>query len=282
MFGQDGEALDDWVIEHSINSEDLNDKSIINSWIGLTKNNKNMLSSYATIAKTALKQINNRQVQKLLSSNDLDLKKFRKEKTILYLIIPANQQSYYQFLIDVFYTRFFSQMMKSLPKRTDLNIYCFLDEFGSSYIHDFQTLINNIRKYRVSLSMVFQSISQLNDKYGHSADAVKGGMGSYIIFAGADYQTAKEISDIIGKRLLIEKNNFTDIEARYQELNLLAPNKIRTLEDHQAVFLSKNHHPIIIDITPFYKHHGFKSATKRRAYNLPDNGANDTVSFVNI
>lgn len=206
MFGENGSALDDWVAEHSINPRDIHDKSIINAWIGLTKNNRNMLTSYATIAKTALKQLNNRQIQKLLASNDISFNRFRQEKTALYLIIPASQQGYYQFLIDVLYTRFFSQMMQRLPSASDLNVFCMMDEFGSSYINDFQALINNIRKYRVSLSIVLQSISQLDSKYGKNADAIKGGLGSYLVLAGADYSTAKEISDIIGKKLLIERN----------------------------------------------------------------------------
>jgi type IV secretory pathway TraG/TraD family ATPase VirD4 len=63
---------------------------------------------------------------------------------------------------------------------------------------------------------------------------------------------------------------------------LLAPNKIRTLEDNQAVFLAKNYHPVIIDIVPFYKHHSFRLAVKRKPYELPINKANDSVDFVNI
>jgi type IV secretory pathway TraG/TraD family ATPase VirD4 len=274
--------LDHWVANSSINPEDRQDRSIINAWVGLTKNNKNMLTSYATIAKTALKQLNNRSIQRLLASNDLDFKQFRKEKTILYIIVPAHQQDYYQFIIDLLYTRFFSQMMDVLPKRADLNVYCLLDEFGSSYIHGFSALINNIRKYRVSLSLVFQSLSQLEAKYGKSAEAIKGGIGSYIVFSGADYSTAKEISDIVGKRLLISRNELTDIEQRYQELHLLSPDKIRTLEAHQCVFLSKNRHPLIIETTPFYKHFRFHSATKKGACELPKRTNQENVKFVEI
>ncbi|MEE9363081.1 MAG: type IV secretory system conjugative DNA transfer family protein [Cellulophaga sp.] len=282
LFGEDGKSLDDWVAENSINPEEFEDKSIINAWVGLTKNNKNMLTSYATIAKTALKQLNNSGIQKLLASNDLNFRDFRKQKTILYLIVPAHQQDYYQFIIDLLYTRFFSQMMDSLPKRGDLNIYCMLDEFGSSYIHGFASLINNIRKYRVSLSIVFQSLSQLEDKYGKSSEAIKGGIGHYLVFSGADYSTAKEMSDIMGKRLLIERNNFTDLEQRYQELTLLSPDKIRTLQDNQCVFLSKNRHPLIIETTPFYKHFKFNSATKKGACELPKMETQDRVEFVKV
>ena len=282
MFGENGSALDDWVVEHSINPRDIHDKSIINAWIGLSKNNKNMLTSYATIAKTALKQLNNREIQKLLARNDIDFNSFRKQKTALYLIVPANQQSYYQFLIDVVYTRFFTVMMQKLPGTNDLSVYCFLDEFGSSYINDFQALINNIRKYRVSLSIVLQSISQLDSKYGKNADAIKGGLGSYLVLSGADYVTAKEISDIIGKKLLIQRNNFTEIEQQYHELTLLTPDQIRTLGSNQAVFLSKNRHPIIIDITPFYQNSLFKSAVSKKPYSIPENKARDNIRLIDI
>ena len=282
MFGENGSALDDWVAEHSYNPQDRHDKSIINAWIGLTKNNKNMLTSYATITKTALKQLNNRQIQKLLATNDIDFASFRKQKTALYLIVPANQQSYYQFLIDVLYTRLFSVMMQKIPSGNDLSVYCFLDEFGSMYINDFQSLINNIRKYRVSLSIVMQSISQLDSKYGKNADAIKGGLGSYLVLSGADYVTAKEISDIIGKKLLIERNHFTEIEQHYHELTLLTPDQIRTLDGNQAVFLSKNRHPLIMDITPFYQNGLFKSATSKKPYVIPENKARDTVRLISL
>ncbi|MFI3222673.1 MAG: type IV secretory system conjugative DNA transfer family protein [Methylococcaceae bacterium] len=282
MFGENGSALDDWVVEHSINPEDIHDKSIVNAWIGITKNNRNMLTSYATIAKTALKQLNNRQIQKLLASNDLDFNRFRKEKTALYLIVPANQQGYYQFLIDVLYTRLFAVLMQRLPQGNDLSVYCFLDEFGSSYINDFQALINNIRKYRVSLSIVLQSISQLDSKYGKNAEAIKGGIGSYLILSGADYSTAKEISDIIGKRLLIQRNNLTDIEKHYHELTLLTPDQIRTLGNQQAVFLSKNRHPILVNITPFYQNFSYKSAVNKKPYVIPNNTARDTIRLTRL
>ena len=282
MFGENGSSLDDWVVEHSINPYDLHDKSIVNAWIGLTKNNKNMLTSYATIAKTALKQLNNRQIQNLLARNDIDFTSFRKQKTALYLIVPANQQSYYQFLVDVLYTRLFSVLMNKLPGTNDLSVYCFLDEFGSMYINDFQALINNIRKYRVSLSIVMQSISQLDSKYGKNADAIKGGLGSYLVLSGADYVTAKEISDIIGKKLLIERNHFTEIEQHYHELTLLTPDQIRTLGGNQAVFLSKNRHPLIIDITPFYQNALFKSATSKKPYVIPENKTQDKIRLISL
>ena len=125
-FGADGTGLDDWVAENSINPYYPNDRTLVESWIGLTSSNEKMLSSYVTICKTALKQLNNHHIQELLGSDTLDLASFRKEKTIIYLNFPEAQQAYYQFIIDVFYTRLFAELMRQKPTNHDLHGFVFL------------------------------------------------------------------------------------------------------------------------------------------------------------
>lgn len=263
-FGSDGRGLDDWVAENSINPYYPNDRTLVESWIGLTSSNEKMLSSYVTICKTALKQLGNPQVQELLRSDSLDLDSFRKEKTAIYLNFPESQQVYYQFIIDAFYARLFSILMSYRPSKHDLNVFCFLDEFGNSYIHNFNVIINNVRKYRVSLSLVFQGISQIDDKYGEQkAKTIRSGIGSSLVFKGGDLDTNTEYSKIMGKRVIIQRNNFTDIVDQYKELELLAPDQLRTMNDNQAVFISKNKHPTIIECVPFFNNRKYAGLTKR-------------------
>ncbi|CAG37860.1 type IV secretory system conjugative DNA transfer family protein [Desulfotalea psychrophila] len=263
MFGESGENLDDWVIEHSINPYDEQDRSILDFWIGLRSNNANMLTSYATIVKTALKQLNNRKIQRLLSNNDIDLEDFRKQKTAIFLSFPDNQQDYYQFLVDIFYARFFSVMMSKKPTPRDLNVYCFLDEFGNAYVDNFPTIVTTIRKYRVSLSVVLQGISQLNKKYG---DMAKSGISSFIIYAGGDYETLNEQSQLIGKKRIIQRNKFEDHVTSYQDIDLLPPAELRTMKDNQALFLSSNKYPFIFEFQPFYKNRKFLTLSKKGEY----------------
>ena len=275
MFGTDGSTLDDWIVENSINPYDINDKSIINSWIGITASNQNMLSSYSTIVKTALKQLNNRQIQKLLGSNDIDLKRFKKNKTAIFLSVPENEQEYFQFIINMFYSSFFSAMMKKRPdKNTDLSIYCFLDEFGNAYVDNFKTIINNLRKYRVGLAMVLQGTAQFSEKYGEdTAKSIKSGIGSYLIYSGADYETAQEQSKIIGKKVLVQRNKFEEVVDKYSQIELLSADKIRTLNDNQALFISGNKHPFIINIQPYYKNSTFSRMANNGAFLLPENNS---------
>ena len=263
-FGADGTGLDDWVAENSINPYYPDDKSLVESWIGLTSTNEKMLSSYVTICKTALKQLNNQQVRELLKSNTIDLNRFRKEKSVIYLNFPESQQAYYQFIIDVFYSRLFTVLMSHRPTQNDLDVYCFLDEFGNAHINHFNTIVNNIRKYRVSLSIVLQGIAQLEDKYGESgAKAIKSGIGSSLIYKGGDLDTNLEYAKIIGKRVISQRNNFTDVVEQYSEIDLLASEQMRTMADNQAVFISKNRHPIIIECLSYFNNGKYARLTKR-------------------
>jgi type IV secretory pathway TraG/TraD family ATPase VirD4 len=279
VFGSDGGNLDDWVADHSMNPSDPHDRTIIDSWLGLITSNANMLNTYTTIVKTALKQFNNRQIQKLFHTNDIDLIEFRKKKTAIYIILPENQAAYFQFLVDVFYSQFFSSMMKNIPSRKILDVYCFLDEFGSSYIDNFSMIINNVRKYRVSLSMVFQGISQISEKYGEQrAKSIKAGISTTLIFAGADFLSAKEQSDRLGQKVTLQRKKFEEIEETYSKIELMSADKIRTLENNQFLFVSANYHPFVVTYKPFYQSGSpFKGTVKKGAYQLPPNTSNKTI-----
>ena len=261
-FGADGKGLDDWVAENSINPVYPKDNSLVESWIGLTSTNEKMLSSYITICKTALKQLNNLQIKELLNSDTVNLNGFRKQKTVIYLNFPEAQQAYYQFIIDVFYSRLFSVLMKRKVSSNDLDVYCFLDEFGNAHINNFNITINNIRKYKVSLSIVLQGISQLDDKYGEQkAKAIKSGIGSSLIYKGGDLDTTLEYAKIIGKRVIVQRNNFMDVVKQFSEMELLASDQLRTMADNQAMFISKNRHPIIIEYHNFFNNRKFSKLT---------------------
>jgi len=263
-FGSDGSGIDTWVAENSINPLDKNDKSLWESWLGITSNNEKMLSSFVTICKTALKQLGNQNIRAVMGSDTLDLHNIRREKTIVYLNFSESKQAYYQFIIDLFYVRFLSVVMDHKPRSDELDIFGFLDEFGNSYINDFNISINNVRKYRVSLSLVFQGISQLEDKYGQEkTKAIKAGIGSYLIFRGSDLDTNTEFSNVIGDRAISQRENFTDIQTSYTHMPLLAPDQFRTMGSNQAVFISTYKQATIVDCMGYFNNGRYSRLSKQ-------------------
>ncbi len=269
-FGSEGKGLDEWIIHNYHNPVDSSDTTIIDAWKSLIAQEGKMLSSFATVLRTALKPFNNRQVQEIFYGNDIDLHQFRTKKTAIYIRLKENKMQYYQFLIDLFYTKFFSVMTEHIPSKKELDVYCFLDEFGHAYVHGFPTIINNIRKYRVSLSMVFQSVSQITSKYGQEdGKTIKSAISNTIVFAGADIQTAREQSEKIGKRVIQQKKSFDDHVEQYTQVDLMPPEKIRTLEADKLLFISGNHSAFTTKFVPYYHSSSkFRRAANKKPYAL--------------
>jgi type IV secretory pathway TraG/TraD family ATPase VirD4 len=207
----------------------------------------------------------------LFEHNEIDFEAFRRQKTAIYIKLSEDQADYFQFLIDVFYAKFFAAMMKGSPDPSKLDVYCYLDEFGSSYVDNFSMIINNIRKYRVSLSLVFQGISQIEEKYGDKkAKSITTGILTSIIYGGADPITAKLFSDKIGTKVIQQKRKHEDADINYASTPLLAPEAIRTIPAGKALLVSSNQPALIFDFKQYFKSGSpFKRAVKKGAYKQP-------------
>ncbi len=65
-------------------------------------------------------------------------------------------------------------------------MYVLFDEFGHATLPGFVSVANTIRGYRVSLSIILQSISQLSARYGQDyAKSIQGGFNSYLTYSGS-------------------------------------------------------------------------------------------------
>jgi type IV secretory pathway TraG/TraD family ATPase VirD4 len=140
----------------------------------------------------------------LTASSSFSLTDIRDEKTIIYFVIPAQHAEYYGFWTSIFFRSVFNACMREMPHRHTLPCYVLYDEFGHSTLPGFVSVANTIRGYKVSLSIVLQSISQLQARYGQAyAYSIQGGFGSYLTYSGADPQTAQFFENVSGR--VVEK-----------------------------------------------------------------------------
>lgn len=252
----DGQLLDKFMVAY-VNEQRLKDK-----WLSLIGNSSSTLQSHIATTQTALKQLGNLQTAKMLSKNTINFTSFRKEKTILYLTFPVNQASFYTFILNLFYTQLFHHYMEARPTAEDLPLYILYDEFGHANIPDFDIIVTNMRKYKVSLSLVLQSFSQLETQYGKEKanTIVEGGVNSKLFFAGANLKTAQLIESMLGR--VIQETRYGEDNVNRSEYNLLNADEIRTLPENQAFLLTGNKNPILLDIEPYYRSRRFKNASK--------------------
>jgi len=268
QFGADGSPLDDWVAHSSINPDNVSDETLWNEWSGVLTGNKEGVQSFVLNAITALKALSNRNIALLTSRSDFQLEQMRSKKTAIFFVTPPQHAEYYSFLTSVFFRSVFNACMRGRPDRSTLPVYCFYDEFGHSTIPNFVSTANTIRGYKVSLSIVLQSISQLNARYGRDyAYSIQGGFNTNLAYSGADPETAKFFETIIGRQRITQlPNEVKDFKEQYREQNLMNANEVRTMEQDEVLIVSTNRNPVLTKCTPFFKQGRFSRMTKKGAF----------------
>jgi len=275
-FADDGSPLDELIFKYA-------DKRTFSEWKGFVSGNLRTIQSFVSTANTALNAIGiNDNLALLTANHNINFENFRKEKSIIYIRIPAQKQEQYSFLLNLFYKQFFNSMMKDLPTKKDLPIFCLLDEFGNMSIPNFSTTITTIRKYKVSISIVLQDFSQLEQKYGKSEahTIINGGITGKLFFSGADLQITNMLTQIIGDRYVNKIDEFGRVH--HIKEPILSNADIRTMKDNELLLIYGNKLPLNIKTKPYYKNFILNSFTKYKPFESSKNSYNDILEYIEI
>lgn len=265
----EGELLNNFMVNY-VHEQRLKDK-----WFSLIGNSNPTNQSQIATTQTTLKPLANEHLAKILSKNSINFADFKKEKTILYLTFPVTETKFYTFVLNLFYTLLFHFYMEAIPTKEDLPLFILYDEFGQANIPDFDVVVTNMRKYKVSLSLILQSFSQLETQYGQvkANTIIEGGINSKLFFSGTNQKTAQEIEKMLGKVIRQEtyQTEKNETITNRSEFNLLNADEIRTLPEEQAIFLTGNKSPILLDVLPFFKNSKFRNKPNLGKAHIPAN-----------
>ncbi len=275
-FGEDGSNLDELIFKYA-------DEKTFNEWKGFVSGNTRTVQSFISTANTALNAIGiNDNLATLTASHTINFKNFREEKSILYIRIPAQKQEQYNFLLNLFYKQFFNVMMEKLPNKNDLPIYCLLDEFGNMSIPNFSNTITTIRKYKVSISIVIQDFSQLEQRYGKSEahTIINGGITGKLFFAGADLQITNMLTQMIGNKYV----NMLDEEGKVHHVKepIFSNAEIRTMKDNEVLLIYGNKLPLKLTVKPYYKDFILNSYTKTKSMENKGLKGQYTIQYIKL
>lgn len=279
-FGRDEHKLEKFIEKHNFN-KDGTPQNNYKEWRGFTSGNKKTTQSFLSTALTALRIVGNDDFAKLTASNDIDLEQIRHRKTIVYLQIPQEDLEVYGFLLNLFYSRFFSTCFKSNNTNT-LPVYCLLDEAGHTNIPSLATVITTIRKYKVSISLMLQSLSQLETAYGTSQanTILNGGVASQIYHSGLDLETCERLERILGTVIIEE----TDDKGNKKTIKkpLMDAQSIMRMKDARAIYLYSNQKPTILHLKPYFKHFILSQHSKIPAFIPNFYHRIDKVEYINF
>ncbi len=264
QFGNMGKGIEKWVYENSQNPV-TGDREVFHEWQSFLTGNEEGVMSFVLTAQTALRQLANDNFRKFYSDNSVDLNTFRKQKTAVFYVTPPDKQQYFSFSTSIFFRTLFSIAMRkqyldeSKPIRP---FYCIYDEFGNSYVPSFQDIITTSRAYKISCTIILQSITQLESKYG-KVDAqtiIDGGFSTYMTLHSGNHETNKFFEELGGKVVETRRKDMLDHRTERVEYNLVNQDEIRRMADNQALVVYKNQQAMKIQILPHYKNKKFRVA----------------------
>jgi type IV secretory pathway TraG/TraD family ATPase VirD4 len=269
-FGTTGDDLDPFIYAHAPDTA-------LRTWQGLKSGHEKVRQSYVSTAIAALRMLEIPELARVLAAPGLDFQALRKRPTALFLIFPATKIGLYAFVLNLLHSQGFGAWMERIPGADDLPIYVLADEFGHSSIPDFSAIITNIRKYRVSISIVLQSIAQLRANYGPDASDVilEGGIASRVIYGGADIHTTRWAESMLGHRVVTDKD-------RYRTEPLLRSDRIRTLTDAQALYIFANEEPVLVDTVPYFKNPRLKHLARLKPWNPSPGVGNTDLHYIDL
>lgn len=250
-FGEDGSRLHGFVAECV-----YDDPFMLNEWKSLLSVHEEGILSFIMNATTALKIFANKDVCTLTASSTIDLSTLRKHKTVIYVVAPPLYQKLYRPVTSMYFLSLLQACMREVPAKKDFNVYFLYDEFGNSYLPDFDAIATTVREYRVSLVLFMQGINQLARTYGRDEmSVILSGIVTQISFGAAEQETAEYFERRAGKVRIIQRPEFKDPHIEhYQEYHLISASEIRELSSDKILVISGNRKTSMIDFVKSHQH----------------------------
>ena len=216
-----------------------NDVAAVN-WASIQGTPQETLGSICKVLSTRLRLWAVEDVDEMTATDEMDFDSIGKEKTAIFLIIPAARQTY-KAIANIFYSQLFERLMfianRDHNGRLPMLVSCEMDEFANiGKIPNFNETLSVVRSYNIRICIVLQGLSQLKALYEKNWESIIGNC-SIFNFLGTNDQDSKEyVSKKLGKTTVrVDSRSYnrggkgggggSDSES-YIQRDLLAPDEI--------------------------------------------------------
>lgn len=173
------------------------------TWNGLQGLPQETLASILKVLSTRLALWSTTDLDAITSTDEMDFDNIGKERTAIFLIIPAARNTY-KVVCNIFYSQLFERLMRVAEK--DCNGYlpqlvnCELDEFANiGEIPAFNETLSVVRSYNIRICIVLQGLAQLKAIYEKTYEAIIGNCDIFTVLGCKDNDTLKYISEKLDK-----------------------------------------------------------------------------------
>lgn len=212
-----------------------------------------------SVLATTIKMFSDTGISNLTSRTDFELDDIGKTKTAVFLIIPDEKESRHE-LASLFIDQCYQSLVNSAQSlstgKTPIRVNFILDEFANMPpINSISNKITVSRSRNIRFYLVLQDFNQLKETYKDSAGTIKSNATNWVYLLTSDNDTAKEISERLGKyttsfskisvsnRLEQYDCNISN-DKSLMSRDLLMPDELMRFKIGEGVFISSRQYPI--------------------------------------
>lgn len=146
-------------------------------------------------------------LQEILSHSEIDLRK-PGQKPCLYFVTFSVMNDNYRFILSLFFSCLLEELVDEAEHNPngmlDVPVHFILDEFKAlGTINTFSNKVANVRKYGISISMIFQDPDQIDANYPKEMDTILGNCDTWIVLGVNNQNTAKWLSIRSGEATIV-------------------------------------------------------------------------------
>lgn len=213
---------------------------------------------------TALNAFYVDEIMEMLQKNGFRIEEIGRAPTVLFVNISDSDRSL-DGLVNIFYTQCLQVLIREADKNEDnrlkVPVRIMLDDFAANtYIPDFDNIVSIIRSREISVSIILQSLTQLNAKYGYyNAQTIVNNCDHILYLGGSDRETCEYVANRMG----------------------LTPERVLYLPLDKAIVLARGSKGVLADKIQPYSFAAFPTVTgslgDKSAENRVDSIENDMV-----
>ena len=225
-----------------------------------------------SVLATVIKMFSDTGIANLTSRTDFELDDIGKKKTAVFLIIPDEKESRHE-LASLFIDQCYQALVNTAQNMKDgkmpVRVNFILDEFANMPpISSISNKITVSRSRNIRFYLVIQDFDQIKETYKDSAGTIKSNCTNWIYLLTCDNETAKEISNRLGKYTISSNRISTSTRLEQLDYNisndksligreLLMPDELMRFKLGEGLFMATRQYPIKSNFIPI-SNYGFK------------------------
>lgn len=220
-----------------------------------------------SVLATTIKMFSDTGIANLTSRTDFELDNIGKKKSAVFLIIPDEKESRHE-LASLFIDQCYQALVNTAQSYSDgkmpIRVNFILDEFANMPpISSISNKITVSRSRNIRFYLVLQDFDQLKETYKDSAGTIKSNATNWIYLLTSDNDTAREISNRLGKYTISSERVSTS--GRFDQIDfnlsndkslmgreLLMPDELMRFKFGEGLFMKTRKYPIKATIIPIY------------------------------